>query len=154
MVDSTDGDRLDEAYDELAILMSEKQLRDALWFDLMHSISPLSLYLSIPALIFVVDSTDGDRLDEAYDELAILMSEKQLRDALWFDLMHYFNLPSLSLYLSIPALIFVVDSTDGDRLDEAYDELAILMSEKQLRDALLLIFANKQVSVDIKYWLL
>ena len=52
-----------------------------------------------------------------------------------------------SLYLSIPALIFVVDSTDGDRLDEAYDELAILMSEKQLRDALLLIFANKQVSV-------
>ena len=44
--------------------------------------SPLSLYLSIPALIFVVDSTDGDRLDEAYDVLAILMSEKQLRDAL------------------------------------------------------------------------
>lgn len=50
------------------------------------------------------------------------------------------------LFLFVPALIFVVDSTDGDRLDEAYDELAILMSEKQLRDALLLVFANKQVS--------
>ncbi|XP_071485031.1 E3 ubiquitin-protein ligase TRIM23-like [Diadema antillarum] len=47
-------------------------------------------------------------------------------------------------YLNTQALIFVVDSTDGDRLDEAYDELAILMSEKQLRDALLLVFANKQ----------
>ncbi|XP_030852524.1 E3 ubiquitin-protein ligase TRIM23 [Strongylocentrotus purpuratus] len=49
-------------------------------------------------------------------------------------------------YLNTQALIFVVDSTDGDRLDEAYDELAILMSEKQLRDALLLVFANKQDS--------
>ncbi|XP_063962539.1 E3 ubiquitin-protein ligase TRIM23-like [Lytechinus pictus] len=47
-------------------------------------------------------------------------------------------------YLNTQALLFVVDSTDGDRLDEAYDELAILMSEKQLRDALLLVFANKQ----------
>ncbi|XP_072027248.1 E3 ubiquitin-protein ligase TRIM23-like [Amphiura filiformis] len=49
-------------------------------------------------------------------------------------------------YLNTQALIFVVDSTDGDRLEEAYDELAGLITEKQLKDAMLLVFANKQDS--------
>ncbi|XP_071952197.1 E3 ubiquitin-protein ligase TRIM23-like [Antedon mediterranea] len=47
-------------------------------------------------------------------------------------------------YLNTQAVIFVVDSCDSDRLEEAYDELASLMSEKQLRDAVVLVFANKQ----------
>ncbi|XP_033636620.1 E3 ubiquitin-protein ligase TRIM23-like [Asterias rubens] len=49
-------------------------------------------------------------------------------------------------YLNTQALLFVIDSTDSERLDEVYDELAALMSEKQLKDALLLFFANKQDS--------
>ncbi|XP_038068546.1 E3 ubiquitin-protein ligase TRIM23-like [Patiria miniata] len=49
-------------------------------------------------------------------------------------------------YFNTQALLFVIDSTDADRLDEVYDELAVLMSEKQLKDSLLLIFANKQDS--------
>ena len=45
----------------------------------------------------------------------------------------------------IAAVIFVVDSCDSERLEEAHSELAKLMSEKDLRDAILLVFANKQV---------
>lgn len=41
--------------------------------------------------------------------------------------------------------MFVVDSSHRDRVNEAHSELAKLLTEKELRDALLLIFANKQV---------
>ena len=42
-------------------------------------------------------------------------------------------------------LIFVVDSNDRDRITEAREELYRLLNEDELRDATLLIFANKQV---------
>ncbi|KAL2294327.1 hypothetical protein Nmel_008054 [Mimus melanotis] len=45
---------------------------------------------------------------------------------------------------SFIAVVFVVDSSHRDRVSEAYSELAKLLTEKELRDALLLIFANKQ----------
>ncbi|CAM6059992.1 unnamed protein product [Sphagnum tenellum] len=41
-------------------------------------------------------------------------------------------------------LIFVVDSNDRDRIVEARDELHRMLSEDELRDAVLLVFANKQ----------
>ncbi|CAI5479091.1 unnamed protein product [Closterium sp. Yama58-4] len=41
-------------------------------------------------------------------------------------------------------LIFVVDSNDKDRVAEARDELHAMLSEDALRDAALLVFANKQ----------
>lgn len=44
------------------------------------------------------------------------------------------------------AVVFVVDSSHRDRVNEAHSELAKLLTEKELRDALLLIFANKQVT--------
>ncbi|KAM4879067.1 E3 ubiquitin-protein ligase TRIM23 isoform 4-T4 [Sylvia borin] len=47
-------------------------------------------------------------------------------------------------YLNTQAVVFVVDSSHRDRVSEAYSELAKLLTEKELRDALLLIFANKQ----------
>ena len=50
------------------------------------------------------------------------------------------------------ALLFVIDSTDAERLDEVSDELAALVSEKQLKDSLLLIFANKQVYKENSYF--
>ena len=40
-------------------------------------------------------------------------------------------------------LIFVVDSNDRERIQEAHDELAKMLNEDELRDAILLIFANK-----------
>lgn len=41
-------------------------------------------------------------------------------------------------------LIFVVDSNDRERIGEAKDELMRMLAEDELRDAVLLIFANKQ----------
>jgi len=41
-------------------------------------------------------------------------------------------------------LIFVVDSNDRDRVDEAADELAKLLNEPQLCTAAVLVLANKQ----------
>lgn len=43
-------------------------------------------------------------------------------------------------------LIFVVDSNDRERVGEAREELMRMLNEDELRDAVLLVFANKQVS--------
>lgn len=42
-------------------------------------------------------------------------------------------------------LIFVVDSNDRERVNEAREELMRMLAEDELRDAVLLVFANKQV---------
>merc|ERR1712086_464439 len=49
---------------------------------------------------------------------------------------HYFQ--------NTQGLIFVVDSNDRDRISEAREELNRMLNEDELRDALLLVFANKQ----------
>ncbi|VDQ05092.1 unnamed protein product [Trichobilharzia regenti] len=41
-------------------------------------------------------------------------------------------------------LIFVVDSNDRDRIGESADELNKMLSEDELRDVVILVFANKQ----------
>lgn len=45
----------------------------------------------------------------------------------------------------IPGLIFVVDSNDRERIGEAREELNRMLNEDELRDAVLLVFCNKQV---------
>eukprot|EP00980_Cylindrotheca_fusiformis_P011938 scaffold2830_cov131-Cylindrotheca_fusiformis.AAC.59 len=47
-------------------------------------------------------------------------------------------------YQNTQGLIFVVDSNDADRIDAARDELHRMLNEDELRDAVLLVFANKQ----------
>jgi hypothetical protein len=42
----------------------------------------------------------------------------------------------------------VVDSNDRERVNEAKEELNRMLNEDELRDAVLLIFANKQVSAE------
>ncbi|XP_041028387.1 ADP-ribosylation factor 1-like isoform X1 [Juglans microcarpa x Juglans regia] len=49
---------------------------------------------------------------------------------------HYFQ--------NTQGLIFVVDSNDRERISEARDELHRMLSEDELRDAILLVYANKQ----------
>uniref|UniRef100_A0A8C5GH04 ADP-ribosylation factor 4 n=1 Tax=Gouania willdenowi TaxID=441366 RepID=A0A8C5GH04_GOUWI len=49
---------------------------------------------------------------------------------------HYFQ--------NTQGLIFVVDSNDRERVVEAKDELHKMLQEDELRDAVLLVFANKQ----------
>ncbi|CAL1536132.1 unnamed protein product [Lymnaea stagnalis] len=47
-------------------------------------------------------------------------------------------------YFNTQAVIFVVDSSNRERLEEAQGELVKLVQEKELKEASLLIFANKQ----------
>ena len=49
---------------------------------------------------------------------------------------HYFQ--------NTQGIIFVVDSNDRDRIVEAREELQRMLNEDELRDAILLVFANKQ----------
>ncbi|KAL5454319.1 hypothetical protein PMIN06_005020 [Paraphaeosphaeria minitans] len=49
---------------------------------------------------------------------------------------HYFQ--------NTQGIIFVVDSNDRDRVVEAREELQRMLNEDELRDAMLLVFANKQ----------
>ncbi|VDP90929.1 unnamed protein product [Echinostoma caproni] len=49
---------------------------------------------------------------------------------------HYFQ--------NTQGLIFVVDSNDRERVGEAADELNRMLSEDELRDVVILVFANKQ----------
>jgi len=49
---------------------------------------------------------------------------------------HYFQ--------NTQGLIFVVDSADRERIAEANEELNKMLAEDELRDAVLLVFANKQ----------
>ena len=44
-------------------------------------------------------------------------------------------------------MIFVIDSTDIERLETAADELRSMLNEEELKDAALLVFANKQDQV-------
>ncbi|XP_051878603.1 ADP-ribosylation factor 1 [Pristis pectinata] len=49
---------------------------------------------------------------------------------------HYFQ--------NTQGLIFVVDSNDRERVNEAKEELMRMLAEDELREAVLLLFANKQ----------
>jgi ADP-ribosylation factor-like protein 1 len=54
-----------------------------------------------------------------------------------------------SYYANTAAVIFVVDSTDIERLEIAADELKNMLNEEELKDAALLVFANKQDQVRV-----
>jgi len=47
-------------------------------------------------------------------------------------------------YQNTNGLIFVVDSNDRDRVDDAREELQKMLNEDEMRDAIILVFANKQ----------
>lgn len=46
--------------------------------------------------------------------------------------------------LGTQGLIFVIDSNDRDRIEEARQELSRIIQDREMKDALLLVFANKQ----------
>uniref|UniRef100_A0A7S0ZUW7 ADP-ribosylation factor n=1 Tax=Noctiluca scintillans TaxID=2966 RepID=A0A7S0ZUW7_NOCSC len=47
-------------------------------------------------------------------------------------------------YQGTNGLIYVVDSNDRDRVEDAKEELNKMMNEDEMRDAVVLVFANKQ----------
>lgn len=63
--------------------------------------------------------------------------------ACWFVCQLHINL----CFVRYSGLIFVVDSNDRERIVEAREELNRMLSEDELREAILLVFANKQVGL-------
>ncbi|KRZ49775.1 Transmembrane channel-like protein 2 [Trichinella nativa] len=51
-------------------------------------------------------------------------------------------------YTGTQALIFVVDCADRDRIDEARQELHRIINDREMREAVILVFANKQDIVE------
>uniref|UniRef100_A0A8D0C1Q8 ADP-ribosylation factor 6 n=1 Tax=Salvator merianae TaxID=96440 RepID=A0A8D0C1Q8_SALMN len=47
-------------------------------------------------------------------------------------------------YTGTQGLIFVVDCADRDRIDEGRQELHRIINDREMRDAIILVFANKQ----------
>ncbi|XP_051528477.1 ADP-ribosylation factor 4b [Myxocyprinus asiaticus] len=47
-------------------------------------------------------------------------------------------------YQNTKGLIFVVDSSDRERIETAAEELSMMLQEDEMRDAVLLVLANKQ----------
>jgi len=47
-------------------------------------------------------------------------------------------------YTGTQGLVFVVDSCDRERIDEARQELQRILADREMKDCLLLVFANKQ----------
>ena len=58
---------------------------------------------------------------------------------------HVYELADKHSCMYCLGLIFVVDSNDRERVAEAREELSRMLNEDELRDAVLLVFANKQV---------
>jgi ADP-ribosylation factor protein 6 len=47
-------------------------------------------------------------------------------------------------HIYVQGLIFVIDSGDRERIDEARQELERILADREMRDCLLMVFANKQ----------
>jgi ADP-ribosylation factor 1/2 len=84
---------------------------------------------TIPTIGFNVETVEYKNLNMTVWDIG---GQNKIRP-LW---RHYFE--------GTQAIIFVVDSTDHERLEEAKDELFNVLKDDALRDAKLLVFANKQ----------
>lgn len=49
-----------------------------------------------------------------------------------------------NVYVGTQGLIFVIDSCDRARIEEARQELHRIINDREMKDSLLLVFANKQ----------
>eukprot|EP00353_Schmidingerella_taraikaensis_P012983 CAMPEP_0185568320 /NCGR_PEP_ID=MMETSP0434-20130131/1319_1 /TAXON_ID=626734 ORGANISM="Favella taraikaensis, Strain Fe Narragansett Bay" /NCGR_SAMPLE_ID=MMETSP0434 /ASSEMBLY_ACC=CAM_ASM_000379 /LENGTH=181 /DNA_ID=CAMNT_0028182805 /DNA_START=25 /DNA_END=570 /DNA_ORIENTATION=- len=84
---------------------------------------------TIPTIGFNVESVEYKNISFTVWDVG---GQDKLRP-LW---RHYFQ--------NTNGIIFVVDWNDRDRIDDAKSELERMLSEDELRDAVLLVFANKQ----------
>lgn len=58
-----------------------------------------------------------------------------------------------NIYTGTQGLIFVIDSNDRSRIDEAGKELHKIILDREMKEALLLVFANKQDIPGGEFWL-
>ncbi|XP_057991165.1 ADP-ribosylation factor 2 [Hevea brasiliensis] len=84
---------------------------------------------TIPTIGFNVETVDYKNISFSVWDAG---GQEKIRP-LW---KHYFK--------NVEGLIFVVDSSDKERISEARNELHRILGDSELRDATLLVFANKQ----------
>uniref|UniRef100_A0A7C8YYY3 ADP-ribosylation factor n=1 Tax=Opuntia streptacantha TaxID=393608 RepID=A0A7C8YYY3_OPUST len=84
---------------------------------------------TVPTIGFNVETVEYKNISFAVWDIG---GQEKIR-ALW---KHYF--------LNTKGLIFVVDSSDRGRIVEARNQLHQILGENELRDAAILVFANKQ----------
>lgn len=84
---------------------------------------------TIPTVGFNVETVNVGKLDMTIWDVG---GQDKIRP-LW---RHY--------YQGTQALVFVIDSADRDRVDQARNELHRLLQEEELQNAHILVFANKQ----------
>lgn len=94
-----------------------------------HCLWPTAVVTTIPTIGFNVETVEYKNISFTVWDVG---GQDKIRP-LW---RHY--------YQNTQGLIFVVDSNDSDRIDAARDELHRMLNEDELRDAILLVFANKQ----------
>merc|ERR1712109_300692 len=84
---------------------------------------------TIPTIGFNVETVEYNNLSFTVWDVG---GQEKIRP-LW---RHYYN--------GSNGLIYVVDSNDRDRVEDAREELSKILNEDEMRDAALLVFANKQ----------
>ncbi|KAK4857201.1 hypothetical protein QYF36_025599 [Acer negundo] len=99
------------------------------WGCLSPSFSVGEIVTTIPTIGFNVETVEYKNISFTVWDVG---GQDKIRP-LW---RHYFQ--------NTQGLIFVVDSNDRDRVVEARDELHRMLNEDELREAVLLVFANKQ----------
>jgi len=84
---------------------------------------------TVPTIGFNVETVE-------YKNISFTVWDVGGQDRIWPLWRHY--------YQHTQGLIFVVDSNDRDRTEDAREELMKILYEDEMRDAVLLVIANKQ----------
>ncbi|XP_059077188.1 ADP-ribosylation factor 1-like [Cryptomeria japonica] len=68
-----------------------------------------------------------------------MLKDANMPNVYWKEIVHIV----VNILNRVQGIIFVVDSDDRERISEAKDVLHNLLKEKELRDAAVVVFANK-----------
>ena len=96
---------------------------------ILHQLGKIGEVKTLPTIGFNVESLD-------YKNLNFIVFDLGGADKMRLLFRHY--------YQNTKGLIFVVDSHDRDRIEEAAEELKKMLAEEELKDCCVLIMANKQ----------
>ncbi|KAK8503555.1 hypothetical protein V6N12_000625 [Hibiscus sabdariffa] len=124
---------VDLSFDRISVLIVPVSLRREKWGSgkttILYKLKLGEIVTTIPTIGFNVETVEYKNISFTVWDVG---GQDKIRP-LW---RHYFQ--------NTQGLIFVVDSNDRDRVVEARDELHRMLNEDELRDAVLLVFANKQ----------
>ena len=96
---------------------------------ILHQLGKKGEVKTLPTIGFNVESLD-------YKNLNFIVFDLGGADKMRLLFRHY--------YQNTKGLIFVVDSNDRDRIEEAAEELKKMLAEEELKDCCVLFMANKQ----------